>query len=603
MAPTKRAVHPLVSLDYRVRVPALLIMSLVLASYFLDHPHGPWVWMAVFFTGVAWPQLAVLAARISPDTRAAELRNLLFDGLIIGAWTAAVHFSPLPTLMMVTAIIAACLSVGGVPLAIRAAGTIGAGVLLVGAFTGFRVETGASAITTILAVLGTFSFTAIFGYQSHFQTRLLRNAKKEVADQKKAVEDQYVLTERALQSALEASEEAHRANQAKSAFLANMSHELRTPLHAILGYSEMLAEDARASGHAELAPDLEKIQIAGRHLLGLINGVLDLSKIEAGKMGLHLETFDVAAVVADAVVTARPLIEKNGNRLEVDCPRDIGIIREDATKVRQVLLNLLSNAGKFTEKGLVRLEVRRELGPAGNWVFFRVRDTGIGITPEQVGRLFQAFEQADAGTTKKYGGTGLGLAITRKRRPRRERGRARLDLHRAAARRDRERRRRRDVGPRLDAHGRAAPPARRPLRRRAAAPARHRRRPRRVRPHAPRLRPRGLRGRHGLGRRRGTADGPRPSAGRRGPRRRHAGPRRMVGPRGAPQGTLAGGNAGRGRHDPRRARPGARRGRRRVPGQADRPRAARVGSRAAPVRRGRVSAPRPGAFRQTAAGL
>src|SRR5512135_39269 len=409
-----RAVHPLVFFDYRVRVPAMLIVGLVVASYFQSRPTTLWLWTAIAFTGLAWPHLALLAARLSPDTRAAELRNLLFDSLIIGAWTAAMRFSPMPGMMMITAIVAACLSIGGIPLAIRAGGAIALGILFVGAFLGFVVDTQASVVTMILAGLGTFSFTAIFGYMSHVQTRLLRNAKKELADQKKRIEEQYVLTERALQSALEANEEARRATQAKSAFLANMSHELRTPLNAILGYSEMLAEDARASGHDDLAPDLEKIQTAGRHLLGLINGVLDLSKIEAGKMRLHLETFDVAGVVEEAVVTARPVVEKNGNRFEVDYPPDIGSIREDATKMRQVLLNLLSNAGKFTQNGRVRLEVRREIGPAGNWVFFRVSDTGIGMTEEQVGRLFQAFEQADAGTTRKYGGTGLGLAITQK---------------------------------------------------------------------------------------------------------------------------------------------------------------------------------------------
>src|SRR5512135_2973236 len=334
-----RAVHPLVFFDYRVRVPAMLIVGLVVASYFQSRPTTLWLWTAIAFTGLAWPHLALLAARLSPDTRAAELRNLLFDSLIIGAWTAAMRFSPMPGMMMITAIVAACLSIGG--------------ILLVGAFLGFVVDTQASVVTMILAGLGTFSFTAIFGYMSHVQTRLLRNAKKELADQKKRIEEQYVLTERALQSALEANEEARRATQAKSAFLANMSHELRTPLNAILGYSEMLAEDARASGHDDLAPDLEKIQTAGRHLLVLINGVLDLSKIEAGKMRLHLETFDVAGVVEEAAVTARPLIEKNGSRFEVQCPADIGSIREDATKVRQVLLNLLSNAGKFTERGLV----------------------------------------------------------------------------------------------------------------------------------------------------------------------------------------------------------------------------------------------------------
>ncbi len=414
MEPKSRAVHPLVSLDYRVRVPAMIIVGGVVLSYYWAAPKTLWLWTAIAFSALAWPQLALLAARLSPDSRAAELRNLLFDSLIIGAWTAAMRFSPMPGMMMITAIVAACLSIGGIPLAIRAGGAIALGILIVAAFTGFVVDTGASVVTMILAGLGTFSFTAIFAYMSHVQTRLLRTAKKEVAEQKKRIEDQYVLTGRALQSALEANEEARRANQAKSAFLANMSHELRTPLNAILGYSEMLAEDARASGHDDLAPDLEKIQMAGRHLLGLINGVLDLSKIEAGKMRLHLETFDVASVVEEAAVTARPLIEKNASRFEVHCPADIGSIREDATKVRQVLLNLLSNAGKFTEKGLVRLDVRREIGPAGNWVFFRVSDTGIGMTGELLGRLFEAFEQADAGTTKKYGGTGLGLAITRK---------------------------------------------------------------------------------------------------------------------------------------------------------------------------------------------
>jgi signal transduction histidine kinase/CheY-like chemotaxis protein len=414
MEAKSRSVHPLVSLDYRVRVPAMFIVGLILVSYFWDYPKSFWLWTAIVFTGVAWPQLAHLAARLSPDTKAAELRNLLFDSFIIGCWTAAMSFSPLPCMTMVTAIVAACLSIGGVRFAIFAAGAVCAGVVFVGSFTGFHVVTDVSLPTTILSVLGTFSFTSIFGYHSHVQTRRVLQAKKELAAQNKRIQEQYTVIERALQSALEANESAREASRAKSIFLANMSHELRTPLNAILGYSEMLSEDAADSGYADLVPDLQKIQTAGRHLLGLINGVLDLSKIEAGKMRLYLETFDVAQLVGDAVVTAGPLVEKNGNRFEVRCPPDIGSIREDATKVRQVLLNLLSNAAKFTENGVVTLEVRRELGVAGNWVFLTVRDTGIGMTPEQTGRLFQAFEQADAGTMKKYGGTGLGLAITQK---------------------------------------------------------------------------------------------------------------------------------------------------------------------------------------------
>ncbi len=414
METQSRDLHPLVSLDYRVRVPAMFIVSLVLVSYFWNYPKSAWLWAAIAFTGLVWPQMAYLAARLSPDTKAAELRNLLFDSFIIGCWTAGMSFCPPPGMMMVTAIVAACLSIGGVRFAVWAAGAVCAGIVFVGLFTGFHVDTDVSVPTTILSVLGVFSFTSIFGYQSHVQTRRVLKAKKELAAQNQRIQEQYEVIESALQSALEANEAARRASQAKSTFLANMSHELRTPLNAILGYSEMLAEDAEASGHADIVPDLQKIRTAGKHLLGLINGVLDLSKIEAGKMRLYLETFDVAQVVAEAAGTARPLIENRGNRFEVLCPEDIGSIREDVTKVRQVLLNLLSNAGKFTENGTVGLEVRREVGAAGNWVFFGVRDTGIGMTPEQLGRLFESFEQADAGTMKKYGGTGLGLAITQK---------------------------------------------------------------------------------------------------------------------------------------------------------------------------------------------
>jgi signal transduction histidine kinase/CheY-like chemotaxis protein len=287
-------------------------------------------------------------------------------------------------------------------------------MVFVGAFMGFHVDTSASVATTILSVLGTFSFTSIFGYYSYVQTRRVLGAKKELAAQNERIQEQYGVIESALGSALQANQAAREASQAKSAFLANMSHELRTPLNAILGYSEMLAESADESGQAEMVSDLHKIQTAGKHLLGLINDVLDLSKIEAGKMRLYLETFEVRRVVEEAAVTARPVIEQKGNRLEVRCPDGLGDIREDVTKVRQVLLNLLSNAGKFTENGVVTLDVRRDVGNAGNWVFFRVSDTGIGMTPEQTAKVFEAFVQADAGTMKKYGGTGLGLAITRK---------------------------------------------------------------------------------------------------------------------------------------------------------------------------------------------
>jgi signal transduction histidine kinase/DNA-binding response OmpR family regulator len=211
-----------------------------------------------------------------------------------------------------------------------------------------------------------------------------------------------------------AKEAAEQANRTKSAFLANMSHELRTPLNAIIGYSEMLEEEASDLGQESFAPDLRKIHAAGKHLLALINDILDLSKIESGKMELFLETFDLPALIKDVQSTIQPLVERNANVLQVSYPEDLGVMHADVTRVRQVLFNLLSNASKFTERGTVSMEVRTEGPRASGWVLFKVSDTGIGLTEEQLGRLFQAFTQADASTSRKYGGTGLGLVISRR---------------------------------------------------------------------------------------------------------------------------------------------------------------------------------------------
>jgi two-component system, NtrC family, sensor kinase len=204
------------------------------------------------------------------------------------------------------------------------------------------------------------------------------------------------------------------ANRHKSEFLASMSHELRTPLNAIIGYSEMLEEEAQDLGAKAFTPDLRKINAAGKHLLELINAVLDLSKIEAGRMDLYLETFSVPALVIEIAAVIQPLADKNGNRVEVRCDPALGQMRADLTKVRQALFNLLSNACKFTERGTVTLAVRQEARAGGGVIVFDVSDTGIGMTEEQLSRLFQEFSQAEVSTSRRYGGTGLGLALSRR---------------------------------------------------------------------------------------------------------------------------------------------------------------------------------------------
>jgi signal transduction histidine kinase/HAMP domain-containing protein len=256
---------------------------------------------------------------------------------------------------------------------------------ILGALTVWRRETGAFT-PQVVNLLQTFATQSALALQN---ARLFR----ELADKSRQLEV---------------------ASRHKSEFLASMSHELRTPLNAIIGYSEMLQEEATDLGQAPLVPDLRKINAAGKHLLELINGVLDLSKIEAGRMDLYLETFSVPTLVAEIIAVIQPLANKNGNRVEVRCDPAVRDMRADLTKVRQTLFNLLSNACKFTERGTVSLAVRQEPGDGQDMIVFDVADTGIGVTEEQISRLFQEFTQAEASTSRRYGGTGLGLALSRR---------------------------------------------------------------------------------------------------------------------------------------------------------------------------------------------
>ena len=238
--------------------------------------------------------------------------------------------------------------------------------------------------------------------------------RSDAARQRQELDDTIGALGAARDAATEAREKAEAASRAKSMFLANMSHELRTPLNAIIGYSEMLQDDAADMTPAEIASDLKKITGAGKHLLGLINDVLDFSKIEAGRMDLNLETVDVTTLMREVEGTAAPVVKKQGNQFVVHSEADVGSMTADPGKVRQVLLNLLSNAGKFTTDGTVTLRAVRTERNGEDFLALSVEDTGVGLTREQFGRLFQAFAQADTMTQRDHGGTGLGLALCRR---------------------------------------------------------------------------------------------------------------------------------------------------------------------------------------------
>jgi signal transduction histidine kinase len=425
-----RKVHPIIELSYRFRVPVCLMVMLMWLTILLRQDDYSVLTLGVsLFYGLVWPQLSHRLALRARDGRRAGRWHLMVDNLMLGVVSALLSFSLVPSAALFIGLAGINISIGGWRFALRGMLATVIGVAAGGMYTGFQVQLQSDLVATALAIACLFVFVAIFGIHSHMQMRRLVQTKHEVQSQndrirlqndhiekaRKQAEVARKEAELARHEAVREREAAESANLAKSSFLANMSHELRTPLNAIIGYSELIDDEAEDAGLLQFRPDLQKIKTAGQHLLGLINAVLDLSKIEAGKMELQLEDYDLGVLIDEVANTSQPLVAKNRNQFHLKVEAGCGVMHIDAPKVRQVLFNLLGNAGKFTEDGNVTLTVRAPQQPEDRrWLTFMVSDDGIGMTTPQLDKLFQPFTQADATTTRQYGGTGLGLVISRR---------------------------------------------------------------------------------------------------------------------------------------------------------------------------------------------
>ncbi len=405
-------IHRIVRLDYMVRVFTYPMYLLLYGLYMWPRATSPWVWALLVWHLLLWPHLGYRIARRSRDTKAAELRNLLIDSFFIGVVVPLTGFSLFPNATGFLGINSGNVLNGGLRLAWRGLALYLCGILATTALVGVHADLlGASLLIQVLSILVLVTFSSVFGYTTFVQSqnvikysRQIRRQHVEIAEKGVELEDRSAELERALAS-------AESANAAKSNFLANMSHELRTPLNSIIGFANILLRNIAGNLHAQDVKYLSRISANGSHLLTLINGVLDLSKIDARQTELDLRTVDVAALLRETLAEMEPQAEAREMTLVVEAP-PVALLHTDRSRLKQIVLNLIGNAVKFTHQGTVTL--RLVMDPHTHLpARIDVVDTGIGIAPDRLAAVFEPFQQEDETTSRQYGGTGLGLTITR----------------------------------------------------------------------------------------------------------------------------------------------------------------------------------------------
>ena len=408
--PARRRVHPIARIDYVSRLVGCPFGVAIVLSVRYDEPTPSWIWWALAAYGVAWPHIAYGLARLSVNPKRTEYVSLLFDCAAFAVMGVLVSYRFVPTVVISTGILTAVTSAGGPMLFLGGLAVMGV-VYLAGAITAewhFVLQT--SLLTMALSLALAFLFQLLLAMQTYAQARALNTSRQQISEQAQRIVEQNLQLERARARAEDAREAMEQANLAKSRFLANMSHELRTPLNAIIGYTELILDGTYGDPPERVRGTLQRVERSGRLLLGLINEVLDLSKIEAGQFKLAVAPFTLADTIGAAATSLESLAREKSLKLTVDAPRTLPQGLGDERRITQVLVNLIGNAIKFTETGSV--DVKAQL--VGEDFLVTVHDTGPGVPVEFRSRIFEEFQQADSSTTRPKGGTGLGLAISKR---------------------------------------------------------------------------------------------------------------------------------------------------------------------------------------------